>query len=284
MKVLRNIFDFYINASVHVALAVMALTAVTIMEFNLKVSLAFWMFLFAGAITGYNFVKYARIAGLHHRQLAHSLQAIQVFSALIFLLLLYTLFLVDWEVLLVVILFAVPTLFYAVPLIRHKNLRSLTGIKIFVVAFVWAGTTVILPAVDAEIKLNLDIWLTFFQRMVIVVTLILPFEIRDVPYDDLNLKTLPQQIGVWGTKMVGEGSLLLCLTLEFFKEESSLPYLVSVLLFSIVLGMVLIVSKPQQSKYFASFWVEGLPILWWMAYVLIEMVRSGGGWTGVVQA
>ena len=84
MKVLRRLFDFYINSSIHVALAVTSLVMVTLYEFELPLDFALVGFLFFGTITGYNFVKYAGVAGLHHRSLAKSLQAIQVFSFLCF--------------------------------------------------------------------------------------------------------------------------------------------------------------------------------------------------------
>jgi len=36
--------------------------------------------LFFGGVSGYNFVKYAEVAGLHHRSLTKSLRKIQIFS------------------------------------------------------------------------------------------------------------------------------------------------------------------------------------------------------------
>lgn len=269
MKLIKLIFNFYINSSIHVALAVVALTGITVMEYDLMVPKELWMFIFFGTITGYNFVKYAPAAGLHHRSLASSLRSIQIFSALCFIAFLYSIFHLPWTVLLITAALGIPTFFYAVPFIRHKNLRSLAGIKIFVVSSVWAGITVITPLVAAEVDISGDILLTFFQRMLIVVALIFPFEIRDVSYDSLNLKTLPQQIGIWGTKFLGEGILLLSLVFEFFKHTTDVAYLLSLLLFCIILGGLLIVSKPTQGRYFSSFWIEGLPILWWMIYIVL---------------
>ncbi|SDW48796.1 UbiA prenyltransferase family protein [Aequorivita viscosa] len=269
MKISKWILAFYINSSIHVALAVVALTEITVLEYNLSVPKALWMFVFFGAVTGYNFVKYAKIAGLHHRHLTNSLKTIQIFSGLSFLALLYNIFYLPWDLMLIALAFGIPTFFYAVPLIRHKNLRSFTGIKIFIVAFVWAGITVIVPVKVAVGEVSVDVLLTFIQRILIVVVLMLPFEIRDVPYDSLNLKTLPQQIGVWGTKMLGEGILLICLVFEFFKLSTDGAYLISLLLFSVLLGAMLIISKPYQNRYFASFWIEGLPILWWGIYIFL---------------
>jgi hypothetical protein len=270
MKFLKRVFAFYINASIHVALAVLSLLAITVLEYHLVIPIELWLFVFLGALTGYNFVKYAKVAGLHHRSLTNSLKTIQIFSGICFVLLAFIAFKLSITTLLVTVGFGLATFFYAVPFVRHKNLRNFSGLKIFVVAFVWAGVTVIVPVVASEVTISLDILLTFLQRILIVVALILPFEIRDVPYDALNLNTLPQQLGVKSTKLIGEGVLLLCLVFEFFKVNSDVAYIISLLVFCSVLGWILVISKTEQSRYFSSFWVEGLPILWYLLFILFE--------------
>lgn len=268
MKSKNGVFAFYINSSIHVALAVVAFLGITVMEYGLRIPWALWAFVFFGSLTGYNFVKYSKVAGLHHRSLTGSLKVIQIFSALCFVLLCVAAFQLSLKVLLLTFAFGLATFFYAVPLVHSKNLRNLSGVKIFVVGFVWAGVTVILPFISSELPVSGDVLLTFFQRILIVVALILPFEIRDVPYDSLNLKTLPQQLGVWNTKMLGEAILLLCIIFEFFKEDSKISYIASLLIFCIILGWVLIISKADQKRYFASFWVEALPIVWLLLFLI----------------
>lgn len=271
MKPLNGLFAFYINSSIHVALAVVAFLAITVMEYGLIIPSELWAFVFLGSLTGYNFVKYSKVARLHHRRLTQSLKTIQVFSAVAFILLGVVAYYLSIQVLLITVAFGLATFFYAVPFVRSKNLRNLSGIKIFVVAVVWAGVTVIVPFVASETPISGDVLLTFFQRILIVVALILPFEIRDVPYDSLNLKTLPQQLGVLNTKILGEFVLLLCLAFEFFKEESQVAYIGSLLIFCGILGWIMIIVKADQKRYFASFWVEGLPILWFLLFVIFEI-------------
>ena len=78
MKVLQQLFNFYLNASVHVALAVYALTYITLIAFEITYHEAVLYFVFYATITGYNFVKYFGLAKFHHRSLAAWLKAIQI--------------------------------------------------------------------------------------------------------------------------------------------------------------------------------------------------------------
>ena len=67
MRYLRHIYDFYINASIHVALAVYALGYITLKELNILYDEIVLYFMFYASITGYNFVKYFGLAKFHHR-------------------------------------------------------------------------------------------------------------------------------------------------------------------------------------------------------------------------
>ena len=111
MKLFSHIFAFYINSSIHVALAVVSLLAITILEYGLTISWELWSFVFLGSLTGYNFVKYAKVAGLHHRSLTNSLKTIQVFSAISFIALAFIAFRLPINVLLIAAAFGLATFF-----------------------------------------------------------------------------------------------------------------------------------------------------------------------------
>ena len=92
MKLLKQLFNFYINSSIHVALSVFSLVWITLIEFNVSYDAEVLYFVFFASITGYNFVKYFGLAKFHHRSLAIWLKAIQVFSFFSFILMGYYLF------------------------------------------------------------------------------------------------------------------------------------------------------------------------------------------------
>jgi hypothetical protein len=268
MRYAKTIFQFYINSSTHVALAVCALVGVTEMQLDFDVGWAFWAVVFFGSITGYNFVKYPKVAGLHHRSLTNSLKTIQVFSFVCFLGLLIFSFRLSVGTLLCLLFLGFLTLLYAVPLYAQKNLRSTAGLKVLIVVLVWAGVTVAAPVVEAG-AWSLATIMVFVQRMLVVVVLTLPFEIRDYRYDKPQLRTLPHQLGVKQSKLLGYLLVAVVLLLQWGIDRGDISGWLGVIGLAILLILGLYFATPRQLRYYASFWVEAIPMGWlallWLA-------------------
>lgn len=263
MKYLKSFFEFYINSSIHVALSVYALLRITEVYFGIAYNESLNYFIFYSTITGYNFVKYAGIAKLHHMSLTKNLRLIQLFSLVCFVLMLYYAFILPITILYYFIPFGVLTLLYVVPIFKglRLNLRSTSSLKIFIIAIVWAGVTTLIPLLSEGIPLNLKFILYSIQRFLLVLVLTLPFDIRDMRYDKKYLQTVPQLIGVERTKKLGFVLLGMTMVIEFFIAPTNtfkLPYL----LVFVLLLLLLQRSKQKQTKYYASFWVESVPIFW----------------------
>lgn len=275
MRILKAIFDFYINSSVHVSFAVLSMACVTFLQFEIPLDWNLLFFIFFASITGYNFVKYYGMAKFHHRRLAGWLQFIQIFSFISFVLMCFFGAHLSTRILSYIGLFAIVTFLYAIPFLPknvsldlQKNLRSVSGLKIYVIAVVWAGVTVLLPLLNYDSPIDVEVWLTTFQRFIIVIVLILPFEIRDLQYDSLKLSTIPQKIGVRKTKVMGIVLGILFLILEFLKEEFILNQIIISAIVTVVTMVVVIFSKREQNTYYSSFWVEGIPMLWLLLMVV----------------
>lgn len=262
MRFFNNFFRFYINSSIHVALAVVSLTVLTYFQFQLAIDYKLLIFIFLSSITGYNFVKYAPIAKLHHRSLTQQLKQIQIFSFIVFLGLVVCVFFISLKIILTCAVLGLITLFYAIPLGR-KNLREIAFLKIFVIAFIWTFSTFVLPFIDNSFEwtdLNKVIGFQFFERLLWVVLLMIPFEIRDLRFDKKHLKTLVTTFGVWPTKI---GSLILLILLFFQKLYALNTDLIWIYVcIYISLAAAIIFAKPVQRPYYSSFYVEALPILW----------------------
>lgn len=274
MKGLKQFFDFYINSSIHVALAVVSLSWLTLLEFDFYDNDILY-FIFFSSITGYNFVKYFGLAKFHHRSLANWLKFIQVFSLLCFVLMCYYAFKIQTKTLFYIVGLGLITFLYAIPFLPKRflvddkqNLRDIGGIKIYIIALVWTGVTVISPLVNNNIGVSDTLIITAIQRFVFVFVLTLPFEIRDLQYDSIRLSTIPQKIGEKQTKIIGLILLLVFFNLEFFKEENNFKRLIIVFVITIITFYSLINAKKNQGKYYSGFWVEGIPIFWLLLVLL----------------
>jgi len=274
LKMLRRFFEFYINASIHVALAVIALVCVTYKELGYPLTTDVLGYVFFGTISAYNFVKYAKAAGLHHRSLTTSMRAIQMTSILSTLALFYFAFQVSITVIYASTFLAAVTFLYAIPVVFQKNLRTFSGIKIFLVALVWAGATVLIPWANASAALTSDVWLSFAQRFLIVMAYTLPFEIRDLPYDAPSLRTFPQQFGIKKVKIMGVLLLLIALLLEGFKDDVMLPHFLSLGMLTGVITLLLWRASTNQSRFYASFWVESAPFVWLGSFYVLTYLLT----------
>lgn len=271
MKFLNRFFDFYINSSIHVALSVYALVSITELYLKLPSHEALECFIFYGTITGYNFVKYAGVAKLHHRSLTNNLKIIQIFSLICFLLTIYYGFQLNVKTLIFFIPFGLLTLLYALPVFKGfvKNLRNIPSVKILIIALVWSGVTVLLPFFNTEKNICLELVFTFIQRFLFVVVLTLPFDIRDFQFDKKELQTIPQLIGVKHTKKLGFILLVITLVIEFFIAPSSNFKSVFLIVF-ILLLILLQRATIYQKKYYASFFVEAVPVFWYILLLIFN--------------
>ncbi len=263
MSFFKHLFNFYINASIHVALSVYALTRVTELYFDLDYIHNLNGFIFFATITGYNFIKYAGVAKFYHMSLTKSLRLIQIFSLICFCLMAYYACQLPLKILLYFAPLGLLTIFYIIPFIGgfQKNLRGISYLKIFIVAAVWAGVTSTIPILANGFDFDTILLMYLIQRALFVLVLILPFEIRDVQLDFKHVRTLPQKIGVNQTKRFGLAMLLFTLTLEFLITDVH-SFRNIFLVISFLTFLLLMRAKEEQFKYYSSFIVESIPIIW----------------------
>ena len=114
------------------------------------------------------------------------------------------------------------------------------------------------------------------QRFALIFVLILIFEIIDLSNDDPHLKTVPQQMGVKRTKILGYILLIIFCVLELFNSNvnGNLNFqffsqqLLLIFAIAILVALFLAFANEKRSKYYTSFWVESIPIVWWLLLLL----------------
>ncbi len=271
MKTLKSIFRFYIDSSIHVALAICALVQITFIKFGVTKEYAFLLFTFLGSVAAYNFVKYSKASKLYHRKLNTSKKGIRLLTILCSLFVIYFAFQLSYDTLMYMAPFIVLTVLYAVPVFPNdRNLRSIAGVKIFVIGLVWCGVTVLVPVVYVKGNLNLDFFIELVQRFLFVIVIMLPFEIRDLKYDALVLETVPQKIGVTKTKVFGSILLVAFLLLTAMKDKLSPVEVFSTILITIITLFFLWGAERKQYEYYCSFWVESVPLMWLAIFLVLQ--------------
>jgi hypothetical protein len=245
--------------------------------FSLPEDNASLFFAFFGTILGYNFVKYDALARTQKLQMSIQLKAIAALSFLCFIATGYYFFQLQRVTQITGIIFLVITLLYTLPFFPNReNARNWAGIKIYIVALTWVGVTVFLPILNAEVTVTSDFYLKSIQRFILVFVLILIFEIIDLKLDDPHLKTVPQQIGIKRTKKLGYFLLVVFCLLEVFNVNGNDTFnfkLISLplqLVIAIVVGIFLYFSNENKSKYYSTFWVESIPIVWWLLVLVFK--------------
>lgn len=269
MKAIKAILDFYVSSSIHVALAVCCFSCLTLFTYSLPYDINLIYFIFFATIIGYNFVKYFGVVNFHYRSLTNWLKAVYEFSFICFLLMGFYLFQLNRNTIIAVVVFGMVTFLYAVPILpkrffldKSQKLRSISGIKVYIIALVWTGVTVYLPLLNSDFDFNGNVLLVAIQRFVFVLALMLPFEIRDLKYDSLKLATIPQKIGVKRTKWIGLILLSVFVILEVLHPLSNWESVLRILLVASISALFILNSKIHQSDYYSGLLVEGIPILW----------------------
>jgi hypothetical protein len=239
MRLLKQIFAFYVNANLHLALAVLCLVHVTALKYSYDVNDFMSVFVFFGSITGYIFIKLGGRIIFRKWNGDKTLIGFAVLGLISMVICVFCFF-------------------------NLEEATNIPGLKIYLVGFCWAGITVLLPVVNTHAPFSMALQLQMIQRFVLVLVMLLAFEIVDLKKDDLKLKTVPQLIGVQRTKWLGYLLILLYLGISFIKYNRFLP---DEIVIAVLLAVLLFFSNDNRSRYYASFLVESIPIVWWFLLI-----------------
>lgn len=255
MQLLIKPFDFYINSSIHVGIAVFCLVQITILSNHLIGLNNYSTCVFFGTVLGYNFLKYYEV----HKKWIYYLRnhlGILLISVLAFIGFLISFLKLEFMI-------QKPILYAGLFVLFYPFIRKYGWLKIFWVSLVVTFITTYIPFQTEKLSQN-NFGINLIQRLLIIISLLIPFEILDSTIDDTSMKTLPQRFGIKKAKLFGIILVIPFIVLEFFKVNSSLIILPISLL---TVGFILF-SKTGRNKYYTSFWVESIPIIWWILVLI----------------
>lgn len=146
------------------------------------------------------------------------------------------------------------------------GLRTIPFLKLFLIAFVWAGSSIGLLLVVHHSLVQHQ--LLFLSVFFFVIGITVPFDIRDRKTDDKGLKTIPQVIGEFPSKVFSVMSLILSFVL-FYLEFNSFENYVMAWFIAVAIALVLVInSTEKKSETYYSFWMESCSMIPLAVYLI----------------
>ncbi len=249
-----KILNFYFKTSIHTGISLWCFLKITKIYLNIKLPNDFIAVVFFGTIATYSTLKFG-VAFLNKKMsFSKNYWLLLVFLAafLGFTISFLTLetFIKERFLVILMVLFLYP---YA-----RKN----WFLKLAFVCFCVSYITVYIPFILTNANPLQTVFL-FLQRFLIVFALLIPFEIKDMKTDSKTILTMPLVLGIKATKIIGYLCLLLFTFISFFETK----YLLTDCFIAILTAGFIFFSKTENNKYFTLFWVESIPIFWYLLLV-----------------
>lgn len=288
-KILLPILDFLLFSNLFIAVCAVAQGMVTYHLLNVKPDKYILAILFFGTLSVYNFSMllskpkkpenspFVRVRWIfsHHR-LIISITLISVLC-LIPLGLLY----LSIEAKLLMIFTSVLALGYNIPFLtlNHQKigLRNIPGIKLFLIALVWSVSCVLLPIVELEHNLEINIstaetLLLVSKRFLFIAAITIPFDIRDLFQDKLyELKTIPVMLGEKKAYIFCQFLLGGYLVLLFLFDKNLNANNIALTLTLLLTGWLILKSSIRKNEYYYFFYLDGTMLLQYLILVLVSL-------------
>ena len=92
----------------------------------------------------------------------------------------------------------VVSLFYVIP-VKGVIMREIPYVKVYLIAFTWAVVLIVFPMINED-KFEWPVLLHGLAHALFVIAAAIPFDIRDVKFDQNSQKTIPQVVGIQWAK------------------------------------------------------------------------------------
>lgn len=167
---------------------------------------------------------------------------------------------------------------YNIPFLTLNNkkigLRNIPGIKLFLIAFVWASSCVLLPIVELESSHQLQIPLSetvllVAKRFLFICAITVPFDIRDLFQDKLyELKTIPVILGEKKAWIFCQALLAIYLLLLILFTKGINIDVIGLALTVFLTGWLIFKSNIKRNEYFYFFYLDGTMLLQYLILIL----------------
>ena len=149
--------------------------------------------------------------------------------------------------------------------IKGKSLRDLPYLKMHLIAIVWCKALLFPILLNNDYKpINL---LFILIHYFLFIALCIPFDIRDLNYDDVSLKTVPQLFGIKNSKLISIIAFLVFVISSIVLKPDLIKHYFYII--SIIIGVIILVFASEKRKaFYYSILIDGIILLIGFSYIL----------------
>ena len=257
------------RTNILVAFAAFSLYKVTELLFNFQDS-NLGLFMFFSTLLAYNYMRLSILLDfdqyhLKSQQIVKDKNALYcIFVTSIFAILLL-LFILGSSFLKLVLPAMLISLLYPCSIKINKHFYSIRQIpffKIFLIAFTWSYITVLVPLWYHDFKMDYFMLDVFFQRLLFVIAISIPFDIRDCDTD--KIMTIPNTIGIIESKFFAWFCLLIIdvlLFIDVIRHNITVPSFIALFISIEICALLIYYSNKNRPLIFYGFFVESVSII-----------------------
>lgn len=285
---MNKLITYLVNSNIYISLAAVALTVATQVQLGLKPALHPYLFIiFFATLFEYNLHRLITIIknkealnSPKHKWVQDNLlgfYSLVAFSVVGFLV---VCFLADFKVLLVLAPLAAITIFYSIPIYITKSkiirFREIPYLKIFLIAIVWSGTTILLPIIKSGQNFALSqIWSMLIERFLFIFAITIPFDIRDKEIDALaQLKTIPNLLSEKKSLAISYIALLLFSILSVINYFGSWHIVIPLIISSISTAYFLANKKLKSYNHYHYGILDGTMLLQGLLVIMFFIIKE----------
>ena len=288
-KYVRQTLDFLLFSNIFIALCAVAQGLVTYQLLHTKPENHVLGLLFCSTLALYNFSillskpanpeksSFRRVRWIFsHYRLMITLTIFAVFS------LLPLSYFLNTASKILLLSLALISVAYCLPIFsihdKRFGLRNIPGVKLFLIAMVWALSCVLLPVLELEssivasVTVN-DTILLIAKRFLFIAAITVPFDIRDLFQDKTNeLKTIPVILGEKKSLLVCQGLLAAYLILLFLFTKGLDSNFFGLTLTILLSGWLIFRSKWERNEYYYFLYLDGTMIVQFIMLLICSSI------------
>lgn len=162
----------------------------------------------------------------------------------------------NWRIdsLLVIAFSALVSLFYILK-IKNRSLRDIPFLKIHLIALIWVIDSGVFQLINEE-NYSIKNWFFIGIHYFYILAVTIPFDIRDLKYDDPNQKTIPQLFGIRNSKIISIVLLIIYVSLAILINHQLMDNLFFLIAVTLTLFLIIGIHEKRKEYYFSGL-IEG---------------------------